>query len=46
MSISAIVKMLAIVIVGLFIVKLASAWATKKFPNKVTESVNTVIQTA
>lgn len=46
MSISGIIKLLAIVIIGLFIVKMASSWMAKKFPNKITQSFDTVVQTA
>lgn len=39
-----ILKTLLIVVIGLFVLKMLSGYVTSKWPNKVTNAVNTVIQ--
>jgi hypothetical protein len=46
MRFTAILKLLLVVVVGLFILKLASKYLVTKFPNAVTNSVDTVVQAA
>lgn len=46
MKLAGTLKLLILVVVGLFILKIASGWLAKKFPNAVTKSVDTVVQTA
>lgn len=46
MKLAGTMKLIIIVVVGLFILKIASAWLSKKFPNAVTSAVDTVVQTA
>lgn len=41
-----ILKLLAIVVVGLFVLKIASKALAQKFPNQVTQSIDSVIQAA
>lgn len=38
-----VVKLILIVIVGLFVVKFLSKFAVQKFPNKVTQAVDSVV---
>lgn len=46
MHISGLVKLVLIVIVGLFLFKLASKWLAGKWSNPVTRAVDTVVQAA
>lgn len=46
MRVMSIFKLLMVVIVGLFVMKLASKWVHTKFPNGVTNAVDTVVQAA
>lgn len=46
MRLTPILKLLFVVVVGLFILKLASKFLAGKFPNAVTNAMDSVIQTA
>lgn len=46
LGIVSILKLLAVVIVGLVIVKVSSSWLSTKFPNKLTSSMDAVVQKA
>lgn len=46
MRLTPILKLLFIVVIGLFILKLASKWASNRFPNMVTNAVDSVVQNA
>lgn len=41
-----IIKLLLIVVVGLFLLKLFFGWAANSWPNILTQSANTVVQSA
>lgn len=38
-----VLKLLFIVIVGLFVIKFLSKWTVQKFPNKATQAVDSVV---
>lgn len=46
MKVMSIVKLIVVVIVGLFVFKMASKYMASKFPNVVTNAVDTVVQGA
>jgi hypothetical protein len=46
MGLASILKLLAVVIIGLFVIKLGSKYLSGKFPNKMTNAADAVIQAA